>query len=125
MTKFKEADMSYLEDLSGGDSTLIIEMIRLFLAQTPGYLDTLADHIKNGDWTNSYSMTHHIKPTLAYMGAEDMRSALIHIEQLVRTEPVLKVDLIRQEFAELRGRFELLFNELDTHLTSLTSKMEG
>ncbi|HZH54791.1 MAG TPA: Hpt domain-containing protein [Sphingobacteriaceae bacterium] len=122
MHAFKEADMSYLEDLSGGDQSLIIEMLRLFLSQTPGYLDSLSRHIDLGDWSNTQSMAHHIKPTLAYMGAEDMRQALIRIEQMAKADPVDSV-VLRREFSVLRGRFEVLFKELEGHLGFLTSKM--
>lgn len=122
MNTFTEADMTYLEDLSGGDATLIKEMIGLFLSQTPGYLERLAEHIDAGDWLNTQSMAHHIKPTLAYMGAEDMRQALIHIEQLAKADPV-QVESLKSKFSTLQGRFAVLFRELEGHLSFLTSKM--
>lgn len=122
MNTFTEADMTYLEDLSGGDATLIKEMIGLFLSQTPGYLERLAEHIDAGDWSNAQSMAHHIKPTLAYMGAEDMRQALIHIEQLAKADPV-QVESLKSKFSTLKGRFAVLFRELEGHLSFLTSKM--
>lgn len=122
MKAFTEANMAYLEDLSGGDHTLIMEMIQLFLRQTPGYLERLEDHIQEDDWPNTQSMAHHIKPTLAYMGAENMRKSLIRIELLAKEEPV-HTEILKSEFAELMERFDVLFKELEEHLSFLTSKM--
>lgn len=79
---FKEANMRYLMDLSGGEPSIIREMVQLFVTQTPGHLEQLAGFIENRDWENIRSMAHHIKPTLSYMGAEDMRIVLQKIERM-------------------------------------------
>lgn len=121
MTAFKEADMSYLEDLSGGDNAIIIEMIQLFLTQTPGYLKSLSAYIADKDWENTHSMAHHIKPTLAYMGAEDMRRVLLRVEQIARTGTVDEAELTAI-FQELEKRFVVLFAELTAHLGVLTNR---
>lgn len=121
MTNFKEASMSYLEELSGGDDSIIIEMIHLFMTQTPGYLATLATHIANKDWVSAHNMAHHIKPTLAYMGADDMRLKMVKLEKMVQNDPVPEQEL-HELFARLQTRFETLFSELEIQLQLLEKK---
>lgn len=118
MTNFKEASMNYLEELSGGDNSIIMEMIQLFMTQTPGYLDTLATHIANQDWVQAHNMAHHIKPTLAYMGADDMRLKMVKLEKMFQDDPVPETEL-NQLFTLLRIRFVTLFSELETQLQLL------
>ena len=115
---FTEANMDYLMDLSGGDRSIIREMVQLFLTQTPGHLELLAGYIENRDWENTRSMAHHIKPTLSYMGAEDMRKILQGIESMAAERR--DTDQIVSGFGPLRQRFEVLFTELKTYLDSIT-----
>lgn len=114
---FKEANMRYLMDLSGGEPSIMREMVQLFVTQTPGHLEQLAVFIENRDWENIRSMAHHIKPTLSYMGAEDMRIVLQKIEKMA--EAKRDHDQIVADFIPLRQRFEVLFAELADYLTTL------
>lgn len=114
---FKEANMDYLMDLSGGEQSIIREMVQLFVSQTPGYLEELAGFIENRDWENTLSMAHHIKPTLSYMGAEDLRNILQEIERMAIENQ--DYDRIVATFAPLQQRFEVLFAELNLYLETL------
>jgi len=114
---FKEANMRYLMDLSGGEPSIIREMVQLFVTQTPGHLEQLAGFIENRDWENIRSMAHHIKPTLSYMGAEDMRIVLQKIERMA--EEKRDYEQVVSEFSLLRQRFQLLFEELGAYLATL------
>lgn len=114
---FKEANMGYLMDLSGGEISLIREMVQLFINQTPDFLSQLAGFIAEKDWDNIRSMAHHIKPTLSYMGTEDMRNALQEIER--KAAEKRDYDQIVAEFGPLKQRFEVLFAELNDYLPTL------
>jgi len=114
---FKEANMKYLMDLSGGEPSIMREMVHLFVTQTPFHLEQLAGFIENRDWENIRSMAHHIKPTLSYMGAENMRMILQEIEKMA--EEKRDYDQIVADFIPLRQRFEVLFVELADYLATL------
>jgi hypothetical protein len=43
-------DLSYLENMSGGDNAMIIEMIELFLKETPLHLDNLKEANEKLEW---------------------------------------------------------------------------
>ncbi|MGK6349703.1 Hpt domain-containing protein [Parapedobacter sp. DT-150] len=111
---FEQANMSYLEDLSGGNTQLIREILELFIKQTPADVDLLASHIEQGDWESVYKQAHHIKPTFAYVGANDMRGALQEIESLAKNRQDL--DLIPAKFSALTPQLQVLYSELRAYL---------
>jgi HPt (histidine-containing phosphotransfer) domain-containing protein len=114
---FKEANLNYLIELSGGEPSIIGEMIRMFLEQTPNHVQDLAKAIENHDWEQIKGMAHHIKPTLAYMGAEEMRKVLQEIETLASERK--DYEIIVNEFEVVLPRFQTLFQELGSYLAEM------
>ena len=117
MSTFEEANLSYLEDLSGGNSSIIVEIIDLFLNQTPGDFDTLVQHVQDTNWEGAYRMAHHIKPTLAYVGANTMRDELNSIERLTKEGTALDTILPRLE--GVRTRLAILYSELKAYKAAM------
>lgn len=118
---FEEADMTYLHDLSEGDHAILIEMIHLFVEQTPLYLEQLEEYIASQQWTDAHARAHHIKPTLVYMGADSMHETLVVLEQELRSDTVDK-ERVMLLLERLKLRFKLLFAELSAHLEKLKKK---
>lgn len=116
---FKEANMAYLQDLSGGDVAIIKEMITLFLNQTPKDLAKLGQNIVEKDWEGTHRMAHHMKPTLGYVGAEGMRREFEQIERMAKL-PEVPVDELSHRFQMLSPRFETLFEELNVYRDRLS-----
>jgi HPt (histidine-containing phosphotransfer) domain-containing protein len=114
---FKEANLSYLMDLSGGETSIIKEMVEMFLSQTPEHLEQLSTHIKEQDWEKIRGMAHHIKPTLSYMGAENMRGIMQEIETLANEKR--DYETIVNEFEAVYPRFQTLFEELRSYLSEM------
>lgn len=79
-------DLSYLRDVASGSNEFMIEMINLFLTQTPTYFEQLQHHIENGNWQSAADIAHKIKPTLAFMGVESARASMAEIEQNARNQ---------------------------------------
>jgi FOG: HPt domain len=116
---FTEANMDYLQDLSGGNSDLIREIVALFIKQTPGDMELLGTYIREQNWTQAYKQAHHIKPTLAYVGANTMRAELQEIEDRAKNQREL--DTIAGKFNNLLPRFEVLYQELRSYLDTMDS----
>ncbi len=108
-------DLHYLTDLTSGDPDMISQIIQLFLQQTPGDLKQLGDSIRAEDWPKVRQWAHHIKPTLAYVGAESLRKQFEQIESLARNGGDSSVSPI---FEGIRPDFAQLFRELQTYLES-------
>ena len=77
-------DLSYLQDVANGSNEFMIEMIQLFLDQTPGYFEQLDQLIKDLNWPLVAEISHKIKPTLTFMGIESARANMAEIEQSAR-----------------------------------------
>jgi len=77
-------DLSCLQNVVSGSNEFMIEMIELFLTQTPAYFDQLDQLIKDEKWSAVADIAHKIKPTLAYMGIEAARGSMAEIEQNAR-----------------------------------------
>lgn len=77
-------DLSYLQDVVSGSNEFMIEMIELFLTQTPAYFDQLGQLIKDENWSAVADIAHKIKPTLAFMGVESASGSMAEIEQNAR-----------------------------------------
>ncbi len=115
--KFEQANMEYLQDLSGGNTQLIKEILQLFVTQTPPDIEQLGSHIQEEDWEKVYRQAHHIKPTLAYVGANEIRAELQEIETLAKNRQAL--ESIPAKFNSFIPRLEILYAELKAYLKTI------
>jgi|SRR5690606_3750681 len=116
-TNFEQADLTYLIDLSSGNTQLIREILELFIKQTPSDIELLATHIAQEDWESAYKQAHHIKPTLAYVGANQMRQELQEIEDDAKHRK--SVGAIAAKLAVMLPRLDVLYGELNAYLKTL------
>jgi len=114
---FEQADLAYLLDLSSGNTQLIREIVELFIKQTPADVELLANYIEQKDWENAYKQAHHIKPTLAYVGANHMRQELQEIENDAKLRQ--HTDEIAGKLATMLPRLEVLYGELKAYLETI------
>ena len=77
-------DLSYLQDVANGSNEFMIEMMEMFLKQTPGYFEQLDQLIKDENWPVVADISHKIKPSLTFMGIESARVSLDEIEHNAR-----------------------------------------
>jgi len=103
-------DLSYLQDVASGSTEFMIEMIELFLTQTPAYFDQLGQLIIDENWSAVADIAHKIKPTLAFMGVESARGSMAEIEQNARN--LKKLDTIPPAFKLLKDMSVELFIKL-------------
>ncbi len=66
--KYKYIDLDYLFHRTKSNKTLLIEMINLYLEQTPVLLATMNAGLKNADWKSLQSAVHKIIPSFSIMG---------------------------------------------------------
>lgn len=112
-------DLSYLKDVSSGSNEFMIEMIDLFLAQTPEYFENLAQFIKDENWVKVGELAHKIKPTLAFMGADAAKETMAEIENKARN--LINTETISTSFKELHEFSAILF----TKLKEFRKELEG
>ena len=103
-------DLSYLQDVANGSNEFMIEMIQLFLDQTPGYFEQLDQLIKDLNWPLVAEISHKIKPSLTFMGIESARVSLDEIEHNARN--LKNLETITPAFKILKEMSVQLFIKL-------------
>ncbi len=68
--KLKVTDMSYLKKHTKENPALIMEMIGLYLKQTPPLISKMVQSSFNQDWNSLYDAVHKLIPSFSIMGME-------------------------------------------------------
>ena len=66
--KFKFIDLDYLTRRTKSDPVLMMQMISLYLEQTPTLIKTMKKSLQERDWNTLYSAVHKIIPSFSIMG---------------------------------------------------------
>lgn len=113
MSKEKEIviDLSYLRDVASDNTEFMIEMIDIFLTQTPGYVEQLIIAVDQKDWSKMADLSHKIKPTMSFMGVESAKNTLGDIETKARNQE--DYEGIVAEFDKMRDNFKTIFVKLE------------
>lgn len=119
MSKLKQASASgpeislaYLQDIADGSNEFMVEMIDIFLNQTPEYFENLEKAIQLGDWATVAEISHKVRPTFAFVGVESATETLAQMERNARSTKNL--NQISGDFAELKPLVEGVFAKLKT-----------
>lgn len=99
-----------------------VEMTKKFLdrylVQTPGDFENLALAVSNKNKADIAQYAHHIKPTMEYIGASEMRINFQQLETLARSNAPMEE--LENTFTMIESQFNLLMTELASYLASLT-----
>lgn len=110
-------DLSYLKDVASGSDEFMIDMIDLFLDQTPAYFEQLEQFIFEKNWSKVADIAHKIKPTLAFMGVDSARESMAEIEQNARN--LVNLETISPAFQILKEMSVQLYKQLEEVKASL------
>jgi HPt (histidine-containing phosphotransfer) domain-containing protein len=69
-------DLSYLENMSGGDKELIKEMVEIFKEQVPEFVTEMNLCLEKKDWKSLASIAHKAKSSIAIIGLKDLTEEL-------------------------------------------------
>ncbi|WP_374163370.1 2-amino-4-hydroxy-6-hydroxymethyldihydropteridine diphosphokinase [Arcticibacter sp. MXS-1] len=106
-----EVNLSYLNDIAEGNKEFIIDMIDIFIEQTPVYFNQLATAIYEKDWKTAGDVAHKIKPTLAFIGVDAARDQMIEIERKARS--LDKPEEIADLFDDLKDTLDDIYVSLE------------
>lgn len=88
MSEKRLTDLSYFEELGMGDEGLLIEMIEMFLQNTPESIGIIRDNIEQDNWKKVSAEAHKMKPNLSYMGLDEAWDLIVGVEKKAKTDPV-------------------------------------
>ncbi|MEL6853166.1 MAG: response regulator, partial [Bacteroidota bacterium] len=117
MERGNYTDLTYLEEISGGDNVIIRKTIDKFLETTPGILQQMQDCSQNQDYDSLAKCAHKLKSSVAFMGIEEARKAILKIEHNAKNSENLPElpglvhrvnQIINDSFVELRDTLSTL-----------------
>jgi HPt (histidine-containing phosphotransfer) domain-containing protein len=114
-----DLDLSYLEEVTGGSSEMIVEMLQLFINDTPDQLSNIESGVKEADWDAVRAEAHKLKPTFQYVGMDDTHLLVAEVETKARNREQLEripelVDSIKRNFNSALVSFESKIEELSS-----------
>lgn len=105
-----QLNLSYLKEIADGSNEFLLEMIAIFLHQTPEYLDQISQAIALEDWQTVAEISHKIRPSFAFIGADDTKEIMAQMEHMARSGQNLTA--IAALFAQVQGSSKQLFESL-------------
>ncbi len=103
-------DMSYLEEVSIGDSRFIMDIADLFFNQTSRDIQRVHQLMNQRDWEDMALAVHKVKPTFKLLG---IKSAEKNLEKLQRyAKQVVHLDEMPLLLKEVEDIYQLAANEL-------------
>lgn len=118
----KRVNLDYLNDLSGGDTEFIIEVIDMFLDVAPDSVKQLLVYEKSGNYANIKSTVHKLKPTLQMLGDMELHVLAVEIEDASLDggpDTDDKKALLRNKLVSFVKDSQLLIKELHQVATDL------
>lgn len=119
-SKGKCTDLVYLMQRTKSNPALMMEMISLYLEQTPPLVDAMKASMKNKDWNALYSAVHKMIPSFSIMGINhDFENMAKKVQEFASTqqqtdeisELVLKLENVcTQACKELETEYKVLKN---------------
>jgi HPt (histidine-containing phosphotransfer) domain-containing protein len=77
-------DLRYLNEISGGNRELLLEMIEIFNSEVPGYLKLLNEFYDKGNWEALGKLAHKARASASIMGMKQLATELRDIELLAK-----------------------------------------
>ncbi|MFA5668167.1 MAG: Hpt domain-containing protein [Balneolaceae bacterium] len=110
----QDLDLSYLYEITGSDSEIIIEMLELFMSETPKQIANIKESVGAGDWIQIKAEAHKLKTNFIYVGLVELNEMTIEIEKLAKEQS--DMERIVQIVKKLEDGFTESLPSLDNEL---------
>ena len=74
-------DLTYLEEITGGDQDFMNSILTTFVNETPSTIDKLLEATSQSDWWEVEQVAHQLKPSLQFIG---LHQTLKHVKTIER-----------------------------------------
>lgn len=117
MSKQKLTELTYLEEVTGGEAEIMKEFINMFFDQLPEFREGLRDHLNNKRWKELGELAHKAKSTVMTFGLNDLG---MHLKQLqLKTQQLSDVDSYELHVAEFERVIDIAEQELKEEMERL------
>lgn len=119
MTGTNNYDLSLLEQL--GDKSALLDVLDLFLKDTPEQVRQLALRTRAGEWESVSALAHKLKGSLSMLQAQPLVSHLATIEKIAKS--VEDKTPVAGLVAEVEVTFEVLREELSKEVNMIRKEI--
>lgn len=109
--EFQIIDLNTIKQSMMGNDALIKELVNMYIMQSPADFRSLEDAINSGDKSLIRKKAHHIKPTMQYIGANELMDDFHTLESLAKTDATQ--DEIVYTFEKIKPKFHHMVEELE------------
>ena len=114
-------DLDYLNIRTKSNPELMMEMIELYLEQTPMLISTIKASLQNQDWEMLHAATHKIIPSFSIMGIDEEHENLAKkIQEFAITQE--QTEGVKDMVTQLESICSLACRELEIEYEQLKSK---
>ncbi len=79
-----KTDLSYLQEMSGGNKDLVMEMISIFKSQVTEFAVNMENHLNNKEFELLGKLAHKAKSSVSIMGLNELAKDLKKLENLAK-----------------------------------------
>lgn len=117
MEELKVTDLSYLNQVSGGETTFIKEMIRIFSEQVPEFISNMEKHLSAGDYIALGKEAHKAKSSVIIVGMNELGTKMKELQ--VMTEKGENIDKYPEFVSEFKEQCLAAVKELSVYTNQL------
>jgi len=111
-------NFSVLSEMASGDEEMMLELMELFLEQTPGMIEELRIAFHDSDRIEMAGKAHTLKPTFTYMGMPEAFEIVKELEKY-RDEEIRQPDKVNEQISRLEQLAEQAFREINNEANLL------
>lgn len=79
-------DLSYLKEITGGENSIVIEMVEMFIDQVSEFKENLNQYLKDKNWVDLGKEAHKAKSSVLIVGMEELGKNLKKLQLLTEEE---------------------------------------
>jgi HPt (histidine-containing phosphotransfer) domain-containing protein len=79
-----KTDLSYLQEMSGGNKELVVEMINIFKSQVVEFARDMENHLQKREFELLGKLAHKAKSSVSIMGLNNLANDLKTLETLTK-----------------------------------------
>lgn len=113
--KWRFLDFSYLEKIAPGNQMFFIEILGVFQSESAIFLNKVSEQLQSNDLFSLARTAHAMKPTGAYIGADELSVLIRTLEIEARKSDATRIPTL---IIEIRSVIGMINNEIDEYLKS-------
>ncbi|WP_223034251.1 Hpt domain-containing protein [Hanstruepera marina] len=104
-------DLCFLEKFTKGDTKKMQRYINLYLDVAPKTFAQMQQNLKDKDWEQLRIHAHSLKPQAEFMGIQELKNALIAIEDSIKSNKCENCEALYNSAFEIHKTSEVILKQ--------------